>query len=296
MINVDVTIIMSPKVDVEVPIAKKKTNVTLSDHADAQNESRNSWWRTIIKSFDDGDPMLGRTMLSAFKAMYGDIPFNPDPDRGRQPEVLEERGRKQERRPRTESLILDEDPAEQGLDSRKAHSSRTNIAKRQKATMNLPSKSSSSARRVPSNSTTKKKELLTILRHPTKTVTGGKVVLRADATTTTTTTIIERIILSVTTTARKIGRQTLMEEVTDSLTTTIRARASTLVATRTIRIPPTVVTSHHPPILSNPVSRGTIAGPSEPQNQLAIVPKAGGRRQGVALAILNRQNGGGKQT
>ncbi|EGG03949.1 uncharacterized protein MELLADRAFT_89776 [Melampsora larici-populina 98AG31] len=54
--------------------------------------------------------MLGQTMLSAYEAMYGEIPFNPEANDGRQTEAPKERGRTRQRRPRTESLILDEEP------------------------------------------------------------------------------------------------------------------------------------------------------------------------------------------
>ncbi|EGG07120.1 uncharacterized protein MELLADRAFT_86064 [Melampsora larici-populina 98AG31] len=54
--------------------------------------------------------MLGRTMLGAYEAMYGDIPFDPEAETRRGRRSNREPVQTGKRRPRTESLIADEDP------------------------------------------------------------------------------------------------------------------------------------------------------------------------------------------
>ncbi|EGF99504.1 uncharacterized protein MELLADRAFT_68589 [Melampsora larici-populina 98AG31] len=93
-------------------------NAERDPNQDAMLESRNSWWRTIVNAYDNHDPLLGRTMLHAFCATYGQIPFDLEESRGRRENRDAELNHHRDRRPQTESLIQDDEFLEELVDRR----------------------------------------------------------------------------------------------------------------------------------------------------------------------------------
>ncbi|EGG01646.1 uncharacterized protein MELLADRAFT_91911 [Melampsora larici-populina 98AG31] len=104
------------KEECQIPVRDKNKNPILiritrgNFFADTHLESKNRWWGAIVDTFNRNKVMLRRTMLAAFEAMYGHIPFDPESesDRGRQ--KTRSQPQVEKNRPRTASLIVDDEP------------------------------------------------------------------------------------------------------------------------------------------------------------------------------------------